>query len=232
MCTARREESTASSSVLGPLRFTPLAGGCSWASEEDWLLVNCSKSYLILSRLGPVPWGMAPSCRHGVFALTRFLWVTLINPLLLPEGTNPLKWGEKGKERSLGVHKSLGKAWGFLKQMGVFMFSITRRQHSFHVLISLYHQMRDWRRSEETRLLNRFQSLSHRMWLSKRDHKPNQRPRCALTHCYSKPDVNLGVKAPITFYLCRCWETQMSHQERPLSWVTAETSMAPMYRGW
>lgn len=148
-----------------------------------------------------------------MFALTRFLWVTLINPLLLPEGTNPLKWGEKGKERSLGVHKSLGKARGFLKQMGIFMFSLTRRQHSFHVLTSLYHQVRDWRRSEETCLLNRFQSLSHRMWLSKRDHKPNQRLRCALTHSYSKPDGNLGVKAPITFYLCRCWETQMSHTQ-------------------
>lgn len=226
MCTIRREESTASSSVLGPLCFTPLAGGSSWASEEDWLLLNCSKSYLILSCLGPVPWGMA--CLPWLCSL----WVTLINPFLLPEGTSPLKWGEKRKERSLGVRKSLGKAQGFRKQTGMFMFSLSRRQHNFHVLTSLYHQVRDWRRSEETCLLNRFQSLSHRMWLSERDHKPNQRPRCALTHSYSKPDMNLEVKAPVTFYLCRCWETQMSCQERSLSWVIAETSVAPTCRGW
>ena len=119
----------------------------------------------------------------------------------------------EGKGEVSGGTQIPWQSRGFLKQMGMFMFSLTRRQHSFHVLTSLYHQVRDWRRSEETRLLNHFQSLSHRMWLSKRDHKPNQRLRCALTHSYSKPDGNLGVKAPITFYLCRCWETQMSHTQ-------------------
>lgn len=205
MCTTRRERH-----LLLPPQYWGLCFTLSLEGPAGVQRKICSCWTAVRVTWFRATWGQCPEAWHppvGMVCLPWlcFLTVTLINTLL-PEGTNPLKWGEKEKERSLGVHKSLGKAQGFLKQTGMFMFSLTRRPQSFHVLTSLYHQMRDWKRSEETCLLNRFQSLSHRMWLSQCDHKPNQRPRCALTHSYSKPgDVNLGVTAPIVFYLCHCW---------------------------
>lgn len=199
-----REESPTAPSVLGPLLY-PLAGGPSWGSEEDLLLLNCSKSYLIPSHLGPVPWSMAPACRHGVFALT-LLPNRDVNQYSSPWRHQPTKMRGEGKGEVSGGTQITWQSPRFSKTNGNVYIQSYQNPQSFHMLTSLYHQMRDWKRSEEICLLNRFQSLSHRMWLSQRDHKPNQRPRCALTHSYSKPgDVNLGVTAPVVFYLCHCW---------------------------